>query len=777
MNKGRKNLVPSLTRNLGFRVKGVVLFLLALLLLTWGISYVSLRQSTDQVSLLSEGALPSLAATLNLSLMLEEVIQNAERLSNADNQAERRVTYAQTTEAINISTDFFSSHATFASERGLGEILATLSTTADDLNGIIGEKLDAESLAIEKRQSITNWLAGSNYVSSAQTDGMASWSANFQQSLLRMTGLTTDLNARTLRRDITAIRRALVRLQRASRTLPPSAQTQAQALLSDLTPLLTSEEGLFKALQSHSQLELRAKALARQMRLITAEMVRELNALSSGEIDEAQLSTNSLIERSESRLNWLVLTVVVAASIAFLSFLYIDRSVIQRLNRLKVAVNDHARGTQTDIPVTGQDEITEISRAVAYFVDEMDRRQRRLMVAKNKAEEAAKAKSSFLAMMSHEIRSPMNGIISVAEILSRADMDDEHQRLVGVINQSAEMLLTIINDILDFSKIEAGKLEISPFDFNLADLVQSSVNLLASEFDRKNLTIDIEIDRKLPSHVHGDGNRLRQILFNLLSNAAKFTQEGGVTVHAFPHEATDHEASDGGMPGISLAITDTGIGMSPEYLDRLFQPFEQADSSTARKYGGTGLGLSICKQLTTLMGGDMLVESAVGAGTSFTVTLPFSPAEAPAAQVPPQKTPGKASMRRAEVSSRRILVVEDNPINQMVIGKILQELSCTFDMAGDGLEALDKLKQDRFDLVLTDLRMPNMDGFTMTQEIRKQENAPHERLPIIAISADAMDEARERSKHSGIDAFIAKPVKIEEVKACLDTYIPLEECA
>ncbi|WP_394805411.1 ATP-binding protein [Kordiimonas aestuarii] len=368
-------------------------------------------------------------------------------------------------------------------------------------------------------------------------------------------------------------------------------------------------------------------------------------------------------------------------------------------------------------------------------------------------------------MMSHEIRSPMNGIISVAEILDRGKLGKEQKQLVGVINQSAETLLTIIDDILDLSKIEAGKLAINRFDFDLPAVITGVADLLAPSFHQKNLSLNLNLSPDLPRFVHGDANRIRQILFNLLGNAAKFTEQGGATLTATSTELDGNEAT------IDLVITDTGIGINREVLDRLFQPFEQADSSVARQYGGTGLGLSICRRLAQLMAGEISVSSKEGHGSTFTLTI----------SLPLAKTPDdirksnidhdtSVDLRQPEGAQLHILVVEDNHINQIVIGKILRELGCSYDTADDGILALDKFGKNRYDLVLTDLRMPNMDGFALARAIRDGEDGENH-MPIVAVSADAMEEARDESARSGIDAFLTKPIKIEDVRRCLESHV------
>lgn len=382
--------------------------------------------------------------------------------------------------------------------------------------------------------------------------------------------------------------------------------------------------------------------------------------------------------------------------------------------------------------------------------------------ARRRAEVAAQTKSNFLAMMSHEIRSPMNGIISVGEMLGKSELDTEQNQLVTIINQSAGTLLTILDDVLDLSKMEAGKLQINKHKFDLHSVVDGVANLLTQGFQQKKVSFSTDLSDDLPQFVVGDSNRIRQIMYNLLSNALKFTENGSVKLVASLEKTTGNGACT-----VRFAVSDTGIGINPTIMNRLFQPFEQADSSVARQYGGTGLGLTICRRLASLMGGEITVNSMEGEGSTFALMLPL--AIASDASASPKAKPEKPT-KKAKDKSCRILVVEDNKVNQLVIGKILKSLGYKWDTADDGVDALEIYDPDRHHIVLTDLRMPRMDGFALAAKIRELEDG-NAAVPIIAISADAMEEAKEKSVQSGINMFLSKPVKVEEVRKCLQSFI------
>lgn len=404
-----------------------------------------------------------------------------------------------------------------------------------------------------------------------------------------------------------------------------------------------------------------------------------------------------------------------------------------------------------------------------------------MIARRQQAEAASAAKSRFLAVMSHEIRTPLSGIIGLADILSRANLTSRQYDLAASIHRSAGTLLAIINDILDLSRIEAGRLDIETIDFDLPRTVKDSVDLLLEEATRKGLTINWVGGTALPSSVIGDPTRLRQVCLNLLSNAVKFTQRGHIDF------VTTCEPPIKNQVRVHFEIHDTGIGISPAVLTELFEPFKQADDSISRRFGGTGLGLSISRHLVQLMGGKLTITSRPGEGTVARFALDFPLSTRPAETlvdhnvldnicVTAQRIDMQAPMPTREHSRMHVLVAEDNPVNVVVVTGYLEELGCTFDVTGDGHAALRALQRSRYDLVLMDYHMPDLDGIAATKRYREREADRGDgfpRLPIIAVTANAYESDRQECLDAGMDDFLSKPYSIEQLDQVLRKWHPV----
>lgn len=397
----------------------------------------------------------------------------------------------------------------------------------------------------------------------------------------------------------------------------------------------------------------------------------------------------------------------------------------------------------------------ELYRTISRLNDELEGKVLRLEESERALEDANRSKDSFLANISHEIRTPMNGIIGMGTLLSQTRLDENQTEMTRTILSESEHMMRLLNDLLDISKIEAGRLDFEQIPFDLRELLRNLRSTYGRMAESKGLAFVMETDPLLPGALVGDAGRVRQVFANLLGNAVKFTRQGSVSVRVSLLSRTADRCR------ILARIEDTGIGIPPETIERLFQPFTQADASTSRLYGGSGLGLAISRRLVGMMGGRIEVESDPGEGSTFRFTL-----DLPVSATEPGENSrggGDADASRGGIAGLRVLVAEDNATNRRIVAMLLEKLGVTADMAESGQETLDWLARERYDMVLMDVQMPGMDGLETTRRIRAGE-ASGVRIPIVAMTANAMKGDREACLAAGMDGYLSKPISPAELE-------------
>ena len=479
------------------------------------------------------------------------------------------------------------------------------------------------------------------------------------------------------------------------------------------------------------------------------------------------------------QIGWLLTlagaTSIFAVAVAFYFSRKLHTWVSEPLLSLKTTVQrvSQTKDYSSDLQATAEeDEVNQLIRSFNHMLKQLEERDRALSLAKERAEQTDKVKSMFLATMSHELRTPMHAILGMTEEVLETELTSEQRELLEIARSSAESLLSLINDVLDFSKIEAGKLALVPASVQIRTFIEKIIRMFAVSARRKQLTLALEVTEDVPSEIVADMNRLSQVLVNLIGNAVKFTNPGGsITVRV------DTAGEDADRSEIFISVIDNGIGIPIEKVESIFEAFTQLKDTQSQPHPGTGLGLAIARRLVHLMGGTITVKSVVGDGSEFKLSIPCRAARPTAAgeKLSRTLTVSQEQAARTKYSAFRILVVEDNEVNLKLAIRVLEKRGYVVLVARNGRECIDVLRSNIPDLILMDLQMPEMDGWEATKAIRGGRVAVGKYIPIIAVTASALETDYKRCREAGMDAYLSKPLSKDRLFRTLDEFLLRDE--
>jgi signal transduction histidine kinase len=481
--------------------------------------------------------------------------------------------------------------------------------------------------------------------------------------------------------------------------------------------------------------------------------------------DATGLQLAALLKAASPLLPVVLMTGLVSTDTAIAAVGIVDDYLTKPVPPNELIKVVRVRLEQHRLRVANQQLLDQLTEANNRLEQTVAMRTHELSAARDQAMEASRQKSQFLANMSHEIRTPMNGVIGAADLLRRTELSDEQRSYVDILTTSGQNLLAIINDILDFSKIEAGRLELAATEFPILEPFDATGGMFAAQAAAKGLRRELSIAPGLPPTVIGDAARLRQVLTNLVSNAIKFTDHGGVGIALSP-------AGPGRPATVRCEVRDTGIGISGSDVDKLFHDFTQLDTSNTRRHGGTGLGLAISHRLITMMGGRIGCTPNPDAGTTFWFTVPFAVPAVEPSEPEAATEPVRAPTAELAADAPRVLVVEDTEINARILERMLALLGYRCHAVGSGPEALDAAAGQDYTVILMDCQMPGMDGYTTTARLRSRA-AVGEHIPVIAITATATTEDQQRCLAAGMDDYLPKPISLERLTEALQRWAPL----
>jgi signal transduction histidine kinase/HPt (histidine-containing phosphotransfer) domain-containing protein/BarA-like signal transduction histidine kinase len=576
------------------------------------------------------------------------------------------------------------------------------------------------------------------------------WRIAMLRPVTRLFAVRESTHAELIRREQEAFVQEIAVAGAALEKLPEPLRENAGLIYAEVLGYGQGDEGLFALRARDAEM---AREIAHRLdegKLAIGALLETTRALHKG-ARQAALDEEAAIQRG---LNQIGISLEILAIFGLLAFaaihLFVRRSVIHRILDLQQAIHANVDGRPRPVPVQGNDELTQMALEVNYFIEEIDRRETTLKTVAAQAAEANRAKGDFLANISHEIRTPMNAILNLTTLSLQGTLEPRERGLLEKVERSSGFLLDLINELLDFARIDSGQIELETVPFQLQELTDA-LEIYAEEAVRKGLAFRLEVAAGTPPALEGDPLRIQQVLRNLVGNAIKFTRMGGVEI------GVQAMRREGDRVWIEFSVKDSGIGIEAGQLERIFDPFSQADSSTTRLFGGSGLGLAISLRLARQMGGTLEVKSATGLGSLFLLRLPLREC-APDAVLQERRLQLRdfPQQRLQPLRGRLVLLVEDNEFNQVVALELLERAHMEVDLATDGEEAVEMARQEAYDLILMDIQMPRMDGYQASRLIRGLPGRGH--IPILALSANALPETLGRCREAGMNDLVTKPI-------------------